>query len=310
MIIQTGMRTDIPAFYSEWFRNRLKDGYVLVRNPYNESQVTRYELDPDVVDLIAFCTKNPMPLLEDMSLLKKFNQYWFVTITPYGSDIEPNVPSKAEVTDSLIALSKMLGVNSVAWRYDPIIVSSDYPLEFHIKWFEEMCIKLNGYVDTCIISFVDLFKKVLRNFPECHEVSRFERVRIGEEFVKIGRRYNIKIKTCGEGDELSGYGVDTTGCMTLETYEKALGCKINPPKEKGKREECACILGNDIGAYNTCLHLCKYCYANYSSDLIRENYCKHNPKSPFLLGESMPGDVIHKAKQESFINKQISIFDL
>ena len=121
MIIQTGMRTDIPAFYSKWFLNRIKEGYVLVRNPYNERQVTRYCLAPDVVDLIAFCTKNPAPMLPYMNVLKPYGQYWFVTITPYGRDIEPNVPDKEKVMDDLKKLSDIVGVDSMGWRYDPMI---------------------------------------------------------------------------------------------------------------------------------------------------------------------------------------------
>ena len=121
MIIQTGMRTDIPAFYSKWFLNRIKEGYVLVRNPYNERQVTRYCLAPDVVDLIAFCTKNPAPMLPYMNVLKPYGQYWFVTITPYGRDIEPNVPDKEKVMDDFKKLSDIVGVDSMGWRYDPMI---------------------------------------------------------------------------------------------------------------------------------------------------------------------------------------------
>ena len=122
MIIQTGMRTDIPAFYSKWFMNRIKEGYVLVRNPYNERQVTRYRLTPDVVDLIAFCTKNPAPMLPYMNVLKPYGQYWFVTITPYGRDIEPNVPDKEKVMDDFKKLSDIVGVDSMGWRYDPIFI--------------------------------------------------------------------------------------------------------------------------------------------------------------------------------------------
>ena len=121
MIIQTGMRTDIPAFYSKWFLNRIKEGYVLVRNPYNESQVTRYRLAPDVVDLIAFCTKNPTPMRPYMNVLKPYGQYWFVTITPYGRDIESNVPDKEKVMDDFKKLSDIVGVDSMGWRYDPMI---------------------------------------------------------------------------------------------------------------------------------------------------------------------------------------------
>lgn len=120
MIIQTGMRTDIPAFYSKWFLNRIKDGYVCVRNPYNPKQVTKYSLSPEVVDLIAFCTKNPLPMLPFLDKLKPYGQYWFVTITPYGRDVEPNVPDKETVMEGLKKLSDVVGVDSIGWRYDPI----------------------------------------------------------------------------------------------------------------------------------------------------------------------------------------------
>ena len=116
MIINTGMRTDIPAFYSEWLLNRIYEGYVLVRSPYNPSQVTRYILSPEVVDLISFCTKNPAPMLPHMDVLKPYGQYWFVTITPYGKDIEPNVPDKKQVMEDFKILSDIVGVDSVGWR--------------------------------------------------------------------------------------------------------------------------------------------------------------------------------------------------
>ena len=105
MILQTGFRTDIPGFYSTWFANRLRAGFVLVRNPYDPQSVTRYAINPDVVDLIGFCTKNPAPMLPRMELLRPYGQYWFVTITPYGPEIEPHVPPKAQVLQDFITLS-------------------------------------------------------------------------------------------------------------------------------------------------------------------------------------------------------------
>ena len=108
MIINTGQRTDIPAFYAEWFCNRLRAGFVLVRNPYDPQRVTRYRLTPDVVDLIGFCTKNPAPMLPHMDLLRPLGQYWFVTVTPYGKEIEPRVPNKLQVLDSFRYLSGWL----------------------------------------------------------------------------------------------------------------------------------------------------------------------------------------------------------
>ncbi|MCH5147714.1 MAG: DUF1848 domain-containing protein, partial [Clostridiales bacterium] len=159
MILQTGMRTDIPAFYARWFLNRIKEGYVLVRNPYNPSAVTKYRIDPTVVDLIAFCTKNPAPMLEHMDVLKPYGQYWFVTITPYGKEIEPNVPDKAKVIEDFKTLSKAVGVNSVGWRYDPIFITEKYSLDFHLQTFEKMAKELSGYTHTCVISFIDIYKK-------------------------------------------------------------------------------------------------------------------------------------------------------
>ena len=258
MIINTGMRTDIPAFYAEWFINRIKAGYVLVRNPYRLDWVTRYELNPDDVDCLAFCTKNPAPILPYMEYLKPFNQYWFVTITPYGKETEPNVPPKEKVMEDFIRLSEIVGVNCVGWRYDPIFIDSTYTLERHISDFEQMCKTLSGHTEVCVISFIDLYEKVKRNFPGVREVTPYERAEIGKAFAEIGSRYGITIKGCAEGTDLAKYGVDCTGCMTKETFEKALGCKLNVPKKKSPRAECNCLLGTDIGAYDTCGHLCRY----------------------------------------------------
>ena len=154
MIINTGMRTDIPAFYADWFVNRLKAGFVLVRNPYNPHSVTKYRLTPDVVDLIGFCTKNPAPMLAHMDLLRPFGQYWFVTITPYGKEIEPHVPNKLHVLESFKRLSDLVGADSMGWRYDPVFVSDTYPVERHIRAFEYMAKALSGYTRTAVISFI------------------------------------------------------------------------------------------------------------------------------------------------------------
>ena len=165
MILHTGMRTDIPAFYSQWFFKRLEAGYVLVRNPFDPSAVTRYTLSPDAVDLIGFCTKNPAPMLPRLDEVKAYGQLWFVTITPYGRDIEPNVPPKEQVIDSFWQLSEALGSHRVAWRYDPILLNETYSIQRHLQDFETMAACLSGATDTCIISFIDLYEKVKRNFP-------------------------------------------------------------------------------------------------------------------------------------------------
>lgn len=308
MIINTGCRTDIPAYFSEWFFNRIKDGYVYVRNPYYKNQVTKYKLNPDVVDCLVFCTKNPAPILYRINELKQFGQLWFVTITPYGKEIELNVPDKVLVVNNFKRLSKAIGKEKIVWRYDPIFISNKYTLDSHIKSFEKISSKLSGFTNECVISFIDLYEKTKRNFKGVREVTTEEQHILAQEFVRIGKKYNIKIKTCAEGEELAKYGVDCSGCMTKTVIERAIGSNLKIKQKNSARSSCNCLLGNDIGAYNTCDHGCVYCYANYDQKTVINNMKLHNPKSPFLVGGSMDGDIIKDAKQESFIDNQMTLF--
>lgn len=309
MIINTGQRTDIPAFYSRWFANRLKAGYVCVRNPYNPKQVNKYILNPEVVDIIGFCTKNPAPMFEYMDLLQNYGQYWFVSITPYGRDIEPNVPDKHKLIDDFKLLSDMVGVNSVGWRYDPIFLSDRYTHEYHIKAFTQIAEVLAGYTNTVVISFIDLYKKVEKNFPEVQAVKIEQAESIGREIIEIAKENGMVVRPCAEGDFLEKYGADCSGCMTIPVYEKAIGARLNIPNIKSARGECACFLTSDIGAYDTCMHLCKYCYANSDREQVYRNYKRHDDNSPFLIGQFNKDDIIHEVPAESWIDRQISIFD-
>jgi DNA repair photolyase len=308
MIINTGCRTDIPAYFSEWFFNRIKEGYVYVRNPYYKNQVMKYKLTPDVVDCLAFCTKNPGPMLPRIHEIDEFRQFWFVTITPYGKEIEPNVPNKEKVIEDFKKLSSTIGAEKIGWRYDPIFITNKYTLEKHIEDFEKMAAKLAGYTHDCVISFIDLYEKTKRNFPGVKAVTNEERSTIAKEFVRIGKKYDIQIKTCVEGQELSKYGVDCSGCMTKPVIEKAIGVRLKLHQKKSTRGGCNCLLGNDIGEYNTCGHGCVYCYANYDQKTVIDNMKRHNPKSPFLISGNMNGDIVKEARQESFIDNQITLF--
>ncbi|MBR4448342.1 DUF1848 domain-containing protein [Methanobrevibacter sp.] len=306
MIINTGSRTDIPAFYSKWLLNRIEEGFVCSKNPYN-NDIYKYPLDSRIIDCLCFCTKNPKPLLNNLDKLSQFRQFWFVTITPYGRDIEVNVPNYKNVIKSFKQLSDSLGVNKVSWRYDPIFITEKYSLDFHIEKFEEFASRLSTYTNDCTISFIDLYQKVLKNFPEVKEVTTQEKLVIGEEFAKIASKYDIKMKTCVEGTLLDQFGFDSSGCMTTKVIENAIGKNLKIPKGKYEIRECDCIFGRDIGAYNTCMHGCRYCYANYSTKLVKMNQKLHNLDSPLLIGNVKDSDVVKEISEPSFIDGQTKL---
>ena len=309
MILNTGSRTDIPAFYAEWFYNRVRAGEVLVRNPYDLNAVTRYRLAPDVVDALVFCTKDPSPMLPRLRELDAFRQFWHVTITPYGKDIEPGVPDKHEVLRSFRELSDAVGKERVVWRYDPIFLSDRYSMDYHFRAFETMAEELEGYTTGVIFSFIDLYQKTRKNFPEVREVTGPEQDAMAEQMVSVAHEHGMELIACLEDARLAGYGVDVAGCLTKEKLEAALDIRLDVPKHRAQtREGCACLLGGDIGMYNTCAHFCRDCYANYDRPTVVQNRERHDPESPFLVGGPHPADRIHDADQQSWLDPQIALF--
>ncbi|MCR5181534.1 MAG: DUF1848 domain-containing protein [Clostridia bacterium] len=308
MIIQTGQRTDIPAFYSEWLVNRLREGFVMVRNPFEPRNVTRYVLDPSVVDVMGFCTKDPSPMLPKMDALRDYRTYWHVTITPYGRDVEPNVPGKDEVIRSFRTLSDMVGPERMAWRYDPILLNDTYDMSAHIREFTRMAGELEGYTKVCIISFLDLYDKVRENFPEARAVPKEARLELGKAMIEIAGERGMTLRPCAEGNELAAYGADCRGCMTQEIWQEAAGIRLRFPSRKNMRKDCQCFLSGDIGQYDTCGHMCRYCYANTSRERVLRNMRDHDPKSPLLVGHLMPEDTVHEAQASSWAVRQMDMF--
>ena len=307
MILNTGQRTDIPAFYSEWFFNRIKEGFVWVRNPYDPQRVTEYRLDPELIDVIVFCTKDPGPMLDRLDELKGFRQFWHVTITPYGKEIEPNVPEKSLILERFRKLSALVGPEAVTWRYDPIFINERYTVESHLKNFERMCSELKGYTGKVVISFIDLYAKTKKNFPEVREVTEEERRILGREIARIASGHSMKVYTCHEGNDMKEFGIDTNGCMTRTVIEQSLGITLENLPNIKLRENCSCLIGNDIGAYNTCLHGCRYCYANYDMEIVRRNAGAHDPESPLLIGHLQKEDRLYKAAQRSNLSDLIGL---
>ena len=187
MILSASRRTDIPSFYSEWFYNRIKEGYVCVRNPMNIHQISRISLSPDVVDGIVFWTKNPTSMLERIHELDEYTYYFQFTLNSYGKDVERNVPSKNDVIiPTFQRLSSIIGKERVVWRYDPIIINDFYTLDYHKKYFKILCSKLSKYTEKCTVSFVDLYKNTTRNTKPLNiHIPTNEEVMIARDTVRL-----------------------------------------------------------------------------------------------------------------------------
>lgn len=303
MILSVSRRTDIPAFYSEWFFNRIREGFLYVRNPMNKHQVSKISLSPDVVDCIVFWSKNPAPMIGRLGELEKYMYYFQFTINPYDILLESAVPSKNIILQTFKDLSSRIGPNRVIWRYDPILLSNNIGMNHHIKYFEELARRLEGYANTCVISFVDLYKKTQRNLKgtAAREPFQNEMIELAIELHSIATKYGIKIQTCSEQIALESVGIEHGRCIDDALIEDLLEMKLVIGKDGNQRKECGCVQSIDVGEYNTCGHFCKYCYANFSEEMVNSNRLKHDPNSPLLVGNLGELDVVHERKIFSFI---------
>ena len=290
MILNISGRTDIVAFYTEWLMNRLEEGFVDVRNPFNPKMVSRIMMED--VDLLFFCTKNPIPILDKIKDIKQ-KVYFHITLTPYKKDIEPNLPSKKEIIEATKKLSKIIGKENIVIRYDPILINDKYNVDYHIKALDKVCTLLDGYTNKILISFIDDYKNVRKNYKvlKYRKLTEEDYKEIGTSFSKIAKEHNIVVHTCAEKRNLTEYGFIEDECMSKELAFKLTG-KIYKKWNARKNVPCKCIEMADIGVYNSCKHFCKYCYANFDEKQVISNYSKHNPKSSLLIGELDKDDII------------------
>lgn len=298
MILSVSRRTDIPAFYSEWFFNRIKEGYVDVRNPMNIHQVSRIKITPDVVDCIVFWTKNPKMMLSRLDELKDYKYYFQFTINPYDKQIELGVPVKAEVIETFKELSTKIRADKVIWRFDPILITDKIDVAYHIKYFEELAKRLEGYTTRCVISFVDLYKKTVTNTKPLNmrEPSESEMRQLAEKLVEIAKRHKMQVLSCAENIDLEEQGVEHGCCIDRHLIEEICGYNIEVKKDKNQRKECGCVESIDIGAYNTCCHACAYCYANFNNEKVKNQSSRHIKTSSLLIGELTEEDAIKERK--------------
>lgn len=284
MILSVSRRTDIPCYYSEWFINRIHAGYLLTRNPMNHAQLSRISLSPDIVDCIVFWTKdaaNMLPYLDELDRLG-YRYYFQFTLTPYGKDIEQNLRAKRDIEDTFIMLSKRIGRERVVWRYDPIILNDNLDIEYHKTEFYRMCEKLSYYTNTVTISFVDMYPKLKTTL--IRPIAINEITELSEYIGFTAREFGLRAVACCEKDDLLRYGIERSSCIDRKRIEKVCGYSLDIKADKNQREGCGCVESIDIGAYNTCLNGCVYCYANDGITTTRRRYESHNPKSELMIG--------------------------
>lgn len=292
MIISCSRRTDIPAFYGDWFMDKIEKGYCVSVNPYNINQRSYVSLKPENVDLFVFWTKDPGPFIKNIDKLKSlgYNFYFQYTLNDYPKHIEANVPPIEDRIKSLVDLSNVIGRDKVIWRYDPIIFTQKTDYRYHMEHFEFLLEKLYPHIERIVISIYDNYTGADRRL-EKYNLKVLKDYENGNEFKdlmcqlsKISYEKGLEIHSCAESIDLTPYGISPGKCIDDEYIERVFNIKKPYKKDKGQRKECGCIESKDIGFYNTCPHKCIYCYANRSNESIDKNISTHLYNSPSLIG--------------------------
>lgn len=313
MIISASRRTDIPAFYSEWFLNRLRDGLVYVRNPYNSKQISQINLSPEHIECIIFWTKNPTNIIEKLKEIESlgYNYYFQFTLTGYGKLIEKNVADEKYLIRIFKELSDKIGEHKIIWRYDPIILSNDITNNYHLESFLSIAEELKGYTQKCVFSFLDMYKKCEKNMKTIplKMASEEEQLELARRLNCIARNNLLMLETCSERIDLEQIGIPHGRCVDDKLISKIIGRNLTVKKDPTQRNECGCVSSIDVGTYNTCKHNCLYCYANYNFNSVEKNIKNHDVNSPLLIGHPDLNDNIAERKINSFVDKQLNLFE-
>ena len=299
MIISASRRTDIPAFYAEWFMNRIRAGYFMKVNPYNRKQTKEVSLAPNDVDAIVFWSKNPRPVLRHLPELMEMGHtpLMHYTLNDYPEELEPGVPSLSYRTDTFQRISERIGTEQMVWRYDPIILSDKTDVDYHLDVLGDVAHVLKGWTSRVTISFMDFYAKTKGRLSRIeaekgyqfsdwlHPSNSDKLAALAKGLNDIAAANGMSVVTCSEQADLDKYGIRHGACIDQAHIETVLNRTIGGKKDKYQRAECGCIESVDMGSYDTCPFGCPYCYAVRSDKLVRSNQQKHDPKSPYLIGE-------------------------
>lgn len=311
MILSVSRRTDIPNYYSEWFLNRIKEGYLCVRNPMNARQVSKILITPDLVDCIVFWTKNPQPMLSRLEELEPYPYYFQFTLTGYAQDIERNVPHKKNCMIPVFReLSRKIGKERVIWRYDPILFTDKYTPEYHLQAFCQIAEALQGYTVKCVISFLDMYAKIQKSMSilNIRSEAKSELTAFAKRLASFAGECGIQTASCAEALDLDACGIAHNCCIDRELVERITGYRIHADKDKNQRKECGCAESVEVGTYNTCRNGCLYCYANYSGEKTLRNSQLYDVNSPILCGRITEDDQVTERKLKSLKELQGNLF--
>lgn len=310
MIISASRRTDIPCWYGGWLLQRLQSGEVLSANPFNSKRITRLRFSPQSVDALVLWTKNPGPMLPLLPQLDRlcYRYYFSFTLTGYGLDWEPGLPPLRERIACFQRLAAQLSPERVDWRYDPIILSGGRDTGWHLENFSRLCRELAPFTRRCILSFFDPYRHLGSRFPPLQEGQMLE---LAAGLSEIAKGYRLPLYTCAEKIDLSAYHIQHAACIDPQKIERLWGRGLPPRKDAGQRLLCGCAPSIDIGAYDTCISGCAYCYGTRSLQRARRRHAAQESSCPLLGGEPPEDAVItlrEEAPQDGQNGQQLSLF--
>ena len=287
MILSISRRTDIPAFYTPWLLERLRAGEVVVGDPYAPGRFRRILFSPDTIDALVMWSKAPAPLLQHLDELQALGYgrlYVQYTLNAYGAALEPGVPPLEARIETFLQLSRRLGPQRVVWRYDPIVLSPVYTPEWHLQAFAALARRLGGHTARCTISFLDPYPAMRARCaglgltePTGHQMRQ-----LAGRLVQVAAPYGLKLYACCEHIDLREQGVEPAACIDRALIEGMCGSTLRARPDPGQRPGCGCCESMDIGAYDTCLHGCLYCYATRQPEVAQKNFLRHPAHAPYL----------------------------
>lgn len=305
MILSASRRTDIPAFFSDWFFNRLTAGFVCVRNPMNAHQVSHIDLSPEVVDCIVFWSKNPAPMLPRLPELVRYTYYFQYTLNNYGVEVEPYIPALDSRIETFHRFADEIGKERVIWRYDPILFTKTYTPEFHLKSLEYIAGRLRGAAEKCVVSLVDVYPS--KNAGNLSRLGSYlpDAGQLGQFFTalaEITRKNGFTPAACAEAVPLDRYGIVRNSCIDRALIERIVGGPLRVSSD-GQRPNCLCARCEDIGSYDTCPHGCAYCYANFRPQVVRAKLENYDANSELLCDRAGPLDRVTERHGRSLRQK-------